>query len=127
MQCNEKGEIYVNGVKMGETTTSSDVLTSVIPRTTRLIAIKGYHGAGTSYIAASFTNTSFQTTTQWKCSTQDMVDSTDWAEVTFDDSDWGSADKVGVMDSDARFEQAEKIWKGSEEGAVYCRGWMGEY
>ena len=122
MQCNSKGEIYVDGVPKGETSSSTDIWTSVIPRTTRLIAIKAENDNESKKIKASFSN-SFKTNTKWKCTT---TFHTDWHTIGFDDSDWGYPDSLGTVTGSGRFEGATEIWSGSSTGTVYCRGYMGK-
>ena len=123
MRCDDRGEIYVDGVKMGKTSSSSGIWTSVIPRTTRLIAIKAEStgsGNDSKEIIASFSN-GFKTSTKWKCST---AFDPDWYTLDFDDSDWGHPKSFGA--GQGRFEGATKIWRGSSHGSECCRGYMGE-
>ena len=120
VECNDNGNIYLDGVRKADCT--SNMWTSIIDRTTRLIAIQASNDGGRNYIAASVSN-GYDTSTQWKCSRK--YDS-NWAALELDDSGWESAEESDDEAYSARLADVGKIWIGDDTGTVYCRGWMGK-
>lgn len=116
-----KGNIYVDGKMMNDEWIDNE-WRSIIPRTTRLIAIEAENYSDRRWIYAVFSNAAilsndFKSSSQWKCST---MHHSDWATIHFDDStdDWGDAKETDTGD--------DHIWEASDaDGKVYCRGWIG--
>ncbi len=118
VQSDETITVYADGVRVVD----GDNTKKIIPRATRVLAIRGLNSVKTgAYIAASF-STGFKTAIdRWKCTNQEYPG---WRNVDYDDTDWSPAVEYGP----ARNVDAQKIWTADTVTGqyVYCRGYFGK-
>ena len=113
-------DIYVDGIRRGGTQGGS-IWTSTVSQTAALIAVSAINQNAEKHIAASFAGGKFQTSSRWRCSTQEEPG---WTTLTFDDRHWQNAQVLGTETTE-RLEGADQIWLEPEEQTLYCRGWLG--
>lgn len=79
--CNNAGSVYINGVKMIDCV--RDGGKNIIPKTTRVIAIRASNGGGEAYIEMYVSNGFRTANDTWRCT--DKFNS-GWQNVDYDDS-----------------------------------------
>jgi hypothetical protein len=132
--------VYADGVLVGHSEMYNEVLTSYLPRTTRLIAVEVFN-SNDSFVngligSVSNSNESVLTDITWKCSQNVAVN---WTQPDFNDGHWpyASAEKRGgkVRGVSAN---ASWIWGGKRSETVssnhisyrnffYCRKSLAAY
>ena len=128
IRCDSAQQVYADGKKMLECRDIYQV--NILPRITRVVAIRGFNGGGDAYIAAGFSN-GFKTLSnnnKWRCTDQEHDG---WRDVDFDDTEWPQATDYGA-DNQIKFVtdgiSARKIWIQNIRSSsfIYCRGHIGE-
>ena len=123
----DKATIYADGKQVGITTHWAEVWSSLIPKTTRVVAVHVQNMGGTGFLIASFSN-GFKTSEEWKCS-ENETDG--WTDVDFNDAEWPAAVKNTGAYFEARTDPfwggATLIWTnaGGYGRDMYCRGKIG--
>ena len=67
VQGDDRATIYADGKQVGSTGKWSEVWSSLIPTTTRVVAVYVYNNSMNGFLVASFSN-GFKTSEEWKCS-----------------------------------------------------------
>lgn len=119
VDCNDDGNVYVDGIKMNDKLINDDAWTSIIPRTARLIAIEAENIGGRRGI---YISNDFKTSTEWRCSTEFTEG---WITDDFDDTidGWDNAiTSISYVGLDNNY-----IWEKQDTNVkVYCRGRFGK-
>ena len=127
IQVDDRGEIYADGKQVGSTKKWSEVWSSLIPKTTRVVAVHVQNTGRKGFLIASFSN-GFKTSEEWKCSENERDG---WTDVDFNDAEWPAAVKNTGAYFDTRTEpfwgNATLIWTnaGGSGREMYCRGKIG--
>lgn len=130
-QCNDKCNIYVDGELAGSTTSSNEIWSGTIPRTSRLIAVAADNNDGTLGSMVVGASNGFRSSVQWRC-TED--ESTGWTEIGYDDSGWTVPEHQtenggGTISVDDLYNGATPIWSKlppNDLGLYRCRGKIGK-
>ena len=123
--------IYADGLQIGHHVISSPAITVIVPKVTKVIAVKILDHNHYGYLAGSFSDGNV-TDSSWKC-TEDYYDK--WNFPTFDDSTWPAATaSEGIVINSFLSKianNARKIWAGTyfrkitSPLTVYCRKKLG--
>ena len=123
-RCNETATLYADGSRIFDC--GNSFTRNIIPKTTRVVAVKGHNDGGRAFIVAGFSNGFKTDTEKWKCTDQLYPD---WKTAGYNDSLWSPASDQNRTEFDADFVADELvIWTDSvsENSDVYCRGYIGE-
>ena len=118
---------YADGKQVGSTTYWAEIWSSLIPKTTRVIAVYVPNMDGKGFLMASFSN-GFKTSEKWKCS---ETETDGWTNVDFNDTEWPAAiNNTGAFfdtRTDPFWGGATLIWTNADGsgGDIYCRGKIG--
>ena len=107
---------YVDGTRITQTPVSN-LMTTLIAATTRVIAVKGTNSAFNQYhyIWADLNN-GIVSDVSWKC-TSEVQDDDEWTTVGFDDSAWPNA-----VEKRHEYRNIHAIWSNCSACPIaYCR------
>ena len=127
LRADDKATIYADGKQVGRTKRWSEVWSSLIPKTTRVVTVHVQNTWGGGFLMASFSN-GFKTSEEWKCS---ETETDGWTDVDFNDAEWPAAVNNTGTFFDSRTDPfwggATLLWTNADGygGDMYCRGKIG--
>ena len=132
MRCDDMGQIYIDGVQVGDTTNRNEVWLDNVATVPVIVAVRCQNQEGTGGLMVSVED-ALKSDGTWKC-TDAASPPSSWVEAAFDDSAWTSAHEIApnngsIWALDGNFDQDVKwLWTDSQNTdleTIYCRGVIG--
>ena len=129
VQCDDQSDVYADGVYLGSTRSFHDMGKFTVPKSTRVIAVKGRdknyaEGSSNNYGIIGVLNKAFRTGSHWNCSATSPV--ANWTGAYFDSNEfWQPATvKKGKSKENVSEElrSGDWIWGTAAHSPIYCRG-----
>lgn len=131
-KCNDKCDVYVDGLLTASTSDRRQIRSSTIPRASRQITVAAENTAGRGEYAQILINVSngFTSSDKWVCLNGS---SSEWTSTDYNDSNWPPAirqkkNSGATITPSEPFEGASPIWfklRPNELGWGTCRGKLG--